>query len=72
MYAVDIDTVDALIGALTEFNGGVIMVSHDERLITHVADVLWVCSADGSGAVRIYDGDYDAFKRELLATDADA
>lgn len=30
----DIDTVDALCYALTEFKGGVLMVSHDERYVT--------------------------------------
>lgn len=30
----DIDTVDALCYALTEFKGGVLMVSHDERYAT--------------------------------------
>ena len=38
----DLETVQALVEALLEFNGGVLVVSHDEHLITSVCDTLWV------------------------------
>ncbi|KAI6216366.1 ATP-binding cassette sub-family F member 3 [Aphelenchoides besseyi] len=38
----DVETVDALGAALNEFNGGVVLVSHDERLIDLVCKELWV------------------------------
>lgn len=37
----DIDTIDALADALGNFNGGVVLVSHDMRLIEQVADDIW-------------------------------
>ncbi|CEF68141.1 ATP-binding cassette sub-family F member 3 [Strongyloides ratti] len=38
----DVETVDALGTALNKFNGGVVLVSHDERLIELVCKELWV------------------------------
>jgi ATP-binding cassette subfamily F protein 1 len=39
----DMETVDALIEALKVFQGGVVIVSHDARLITALECELWVC-----------------------------
>lgn len=39
----DIETIDSLGEAIREFDGGMILVSHDFRLINQVADVIWVC-----------------------------
>ena len=38
----DVETVDALGKALNDFPGGVVLVSHDERLIQLVCKELWV------------------------------
>lgn len=38
----DVETVDALGKALNDFKGGVVLVSHDERLIELVCKELWV------------------------------
>lgn len=37
----DAASIDALSLAIKEFNGGVVMVSHDFRLISKVAETLW-------------------------------
>merc|ERR1712200_399958 len=39
----DLETIDALADAINEFNGGMILVSHDFRLIDQVADKIWIC-----------------------------
>ncbi|CAJ0960613.1 unnamed protein product, partial [Mesorhabditis belari] len=38
----DVETVEALGKALNKFNGGVVLVSHDEQLISLVCRELWV------------------------------
>ena len=60
----DIETIDALAEAIKEFNGGVILVSHDFRLIMQVAKEIWVCE---KGKVTPYRGDIFRYKKELKA-----
>ncbi|TMS01478.1 ATP-binding cassette sub-family F member 3 [Larimichthys crocea] len=58
----DMETIEALAKALNKFKGGVILVSHDERLIRLVCKELWVCEA---GKVRRIDGGFDEY-RDIL------
>ena len=39
----DMDSIDALAEALNDFEGAVILVSHDMRLIAQVASEIWIC-----------------------------
>merc|ERR1712051_800353 len=39
----DMETIDALADAIKEFEGGVVLVSHDFRLIDQVAETIWIC-----------------------------
>jgi energy-coupling factor transporter ATP-binding protein EcfA2 len=55
----DLEGLDALMNALKGWNGGVIVISHDERFITTVAKELWVC---GEGTVQLFRGDVQAYK----------
>ena len=41
----DLDAVEALIHALLEFEGGLLIISHDEHLVNSVAETLWVAQA---------------------------
>ncbi|HEY9549765.1 MAG TPA: ABC-F family ATP-binding cassette domain-containing protein, partial [Kiloniellaceae bacterium] len=59
----DIDSRQALVQALSEFEGAVILVSHDPHLVELAADRLWLV-ADGS--VSAYDGDMDDYRKLLL------
>ncbi len=56
----DIETIEALGHALTKYNGGVVLVSHDERLLKMVCQELWVCS---KGKVYSLDGGLDAYRK---------
>uniref|UniRef100_A0A3Q3ADM9 ATP-binding cassette, sub-family F (GCN20), member 3 n=1 Tax=Kryptolebias marmoratus TaxID=37003 RepID=A0A3Q3ADM9_KRYMA len=58
----DMETIEALAKALNKFKGGVILVSHDERLIRLVCKELWVCEA---GKVQRIDGGFDEY-RDIL------
>lgn len=39
----DLESIDALADAIKNFNGGMILVSHDFRLISQVASEIWIC-----------------------------
>jgi len=59
----DIQSREALVQALTEYSGAVILVSHDQSLVELVADHLWLVK---DGAVKRYNGDMDSYRRLLL------
>ena len=58
----DIDAIDALIAGLTEFKGGVLMVSHDQYLIEATVDELWAVEG---GRVTVFHGTFDDYKKRL-------
>ncbi|KAI0288880.1 P-loop containing nucleoside triphosphate hydrolase protein [Russula brevipes] len=60
----DLEGLDALMLALSTWNGGVIVISHDERFITSVARELWVC---GDGTVTKFKGDVEAYKSLIVS-----
>jgi len=60
----DIDSREALIHALMEYDGAVILISHDRHLVEATADRLWLVK---DGTVRSYDGDMESYRAELLA-----
>ncbi len=60
----DIESREALVEALTEYPGAVILVSHDMHLLGLVADRLWLVKG---GAVTPYTEDLEAYRRQLLA-----
>ncbi|KAF8139774.1 P-loop containing nucleoside triphosphate hydrolase protein [Boletus edulis] len=60
----DIEGLDALMAALNSWNGGVIIISHDERFITNVGRELWVCA---DGTVTKFKGDVQAYKSLIVS-----
>jgi ATP-binding cassette, subfamily F, member 3 len=62
----DMESREALVEALTEYSGAVVLVSHDMHLLGLVADRLWLVKG---GAVQPYTEDLDAYRRQLLAGD---
>ncbi|XP_076220610.1 ATP-binding cassette sub-family F member 3 isoform X3 [Nomia melanderi] len=56
----DIESIEALGKALNTCQAGVILVSHDERLIRMVCTELWVC---GEGSVRCIEGGFDEYRK---------
>merc|ERR1719397_402921 len=58
----DIETIDALAQAINEFDGGMVLVSHDFRLIMQVAKEIWVCE---KGRVTPWKGDIFSYKKTL-------
>jgi ATP-binding cassette subfamily F protein 3 len=65
----DVDARQALVEALNDYGGAVVIISHDRHLIDLVADRLWLVA---DGGVRAYDGDIDDYRRELVGGPAPA
>ncbi|XP_071154237.1 ATP-binding cassette sub-family F member 1-like [Mytilus edulis] len=59
----DIESNDALADAINAFEGGVVIVSHDERLIRETDCQLWVVEDQTLNEI---EGDFDEYRRELL------
>jgi ATP-binding cassette subfamily F protein 3 len=62
----DIDARSELLAALNDFDGAVVLVSHDRRLIETTADRLLLVA---NGEVNPFEGDLDDYRRFLLADD---
>jgi len=60
----DIQSVDALSHALQDFKGGIILITHDQRLVNTVAKELWVCR--GNKKVEIYEGTFEKYKQDII------
>ena len=58
----DLDCIDTLANAINNYNGGVVLVSHDFRLIDQVAKQIWVCE---DKTVRLWNDDIRAYKKHL-------
>ncbi len=60
----DIESRQALVEAINDYEGAVILVSHDRFLIEACADRLWLVR---DGSVKTFDGDMDDYRRLVLA-----
>lgn len=58
------ETIDALIDALREYKGGVVIVSHDQHFVNSVCNELWVV---GDSKVDRFRGTIDDYKKAVLA-----
>ncbi|UYN99877.1 MAG: ABC-F family ATP-binding cassette domain-containing protein [Devosia sp.] len=61
----DIDSRDALVHALNEYEGAVLIISHDRHLIEATCDTLWI--AEG-GTIRELDEDLDSYQRSITSS----
>ena len=55
----DMESIDSLAKMINKFQGGLVLVSHDMRLISQVAKEIWICD---NKAVTRYNGDILKFK----------
>ena len=62
----DIESVDALITSLKAYQGGVVLVSHDARLISAIDCELWVCGDCESG-LRMENRGFERYRRDVMA-----
>ena len=59
----DIDSRRALLDALNDYSGAVILITHDRSLMELVADRLWLAM---DGSVKAFDGDMDDYAKLVL------
>ncbi|HEY0523934.1 MAG TPA: ABC-F family ATP-binding cassette domain-containing protein [Stellaceae bacterium] len=59
----DIEAREALVAAINEFAGAVLLISHDWHLLELTVDRLWLVAG---GGVRPFDGDLEDYRRHLL------
>lgn len=58
----DMESIDSLAKAVNEFEGGMVLVSHDMRLISQVAKEIWLCDHK---TITKYQGDIQNFKMDM-------
>lgn len=58
----DMQCIDALAGAINAYTGGLVLVSHDFRLIGQVAKEIWVCDKK---TISKWPGDIQSYKKHL-------
>jgi ATP-binding cassette subfamily F protein 2 len=58
----DMECIDALAEAIQSFQGGMVLVSHDFRLIRQVAKEIWMCN---NKTVTPYKGDIQEYKQQV-------
>jgi ATP-binding cassette, subfamily F, member 3 len=61
----DFDSINALIVALNNFEGGLVVVSHDQYFLSALCDRLYVVDKNG---VNQFDGDIDDYRKHILAS----
>jgi len=59
----DVDSREALIQGLNDYDGAVLLISHDPHLVSLVADRLWLVSG---GGVHPFEGDMNDYKKLVL------
>jgi ATP-binding cassette subfamily F protein 3 len=58
----DIDSRDALVAALNEYEGAVLVISHDRHLIESTAEQIWIAE---EGTIALFDGDISDYQRRV-------
>jgi ATP-binding cassette subfamily F protein 3 len=61
----DIDSRDALVYALNDYQGAVLIISHDRHLIEATCDTLWIAE---NGTIRELDEDLDSYQRSITSS----
>jgi ATP-binding cassette subfamily F protein 3 len=59
----DIDAREALVQALNNYEGAVVLVSHDPSMVERVANRLWLIN---DGACTLFDGDLEDYRKFII------
>jgi len=61
----DMEAIDSLADAINNFSGGLVLVSHDFRLINQVAKEIWICDKK---TIKPFKGDIAEYKAQLRSS----
>lgn len=64
----DIDAREALVQALNNYQGAIVIVSHDPNMVERVADRLWLIK---DGSVRDFEGDLEDYRKFTIQSRRD-
>lgn len=59
-FVLDMETIEALAEAIKKFQGGVVLVSHDELLIKRICTEAWLCR---NGSVTSLEYGFEQYKK---------
>jgi len=59
----DIDSRDALVAALNDYEGAVLIISHDRHLIEATVDQIWIAE---DSTIKVFDDDIEGYQRMLI------
>eukprot|EP00040_Diaphanoeca_grandis_P004377 m.28449 g.28449 ORF g.28449 m.28449 type:complete len:645 (+) comp15919_c0_seq1:12-1946(+) len=59
----DMESIDGLAAAINKFEGGMVLVSHDFRLLQQTAKSIWIVK---DGTVTVWGGDIASYKKHLI------
>jgi len=59
----DMECIDSLAEGINNFSGGLVLVSHDFRLISQVAKQVWICDKK---TVTLFKGDIKDYKKQIV------
>jgi ATPase subunit of ABC transporter with duplicated ATPase domains len=59
----DIDAIDSLIDALNSFKGGLVLTSHNSKLIRETCNRIWICENNN---ISEYHGSFDQYKQQIV------
>ena len=60
----DMDTIEALVTTLQEFNGGIVIVTHDQYLVEQVCNKLY--AIDRKRHIQRFEGSFSDYKKSAL------
>ena len=60
----DMDTIEALVTTLKEFNGGIVIVTHDQYLVEQVCNKLY--AIDRKRHIQRFEGSFSDYKKSAL------
>jgi ABC-type dipeptide/oligopeptide/nickel transport system ATPase subunit len=62
-FSLDLESIDALVEAIKDFKGGLMVVSHDQFFVTNTCSELWVVA---NGKATRFRGDFEEYKKHTL------